>query len=98
MSKVKPLEKRVWENAVAQKDHGAAFPKQGFEVLSVVPKWGWSVKLMNDLESVILFASEVKAASAKYPDLVTETPNGVILHDQLKVERPGAKKACVFSK
>lgn len=98
MTKVMPLEKKVWENAVTQKQHGAAFPKQGFEVLAVVPRWGWSVKLMKDHESVLLFASEVKVASQEFPELVTETAHGVVLNDIMLVERSQPKKPCAFSK
>ena len=96
MSKENNLDKKVWEEAVMQKEHGAAFPSQGFEVLAAVPKWGWSVKLMDDFESIILFASEVKAASKDYPNLVTITDRGVRLNNKALVERKKAKKACVF--
>ena len=97
MAKVNVLGKKVWEDAVTQKEHGAAFPSQGFEVLAAVPMWGWSVKLSSDHESIILFASEVKTATKDYPDLVTVTDNGVILNDKAHVARTRVKKACTFS-
>jgi len=97
MSRVNNLDKKVWEEAVMQKEHGAAFSSQYFEVLAAVPKWGWSVKLMDDFESIILFASEVKAATKDHPDLVTITDRGVKLNNKALVERKKAKKACTFS-
>ena len=96
--KIRPLEKKMWENAVSQKQHGASFQKQGFEVLAVVPQWGWSVKLLNDQESVLLFASEVKSASEKFPELIKDTDLGVESNSIMLVERPRLKKPCVFSK
>ena len=96
MSKVKALNKGVYDNAVSRKELGAPFPKQGYEVLAVAPNHGWVVKL-HDHESVLLFANEVKAGAKDYPDLVRISPQGVILNDKALIARVKAKEACTFS-